>query len=240
MSEMPSIWKQAADSLEERLDEDLLPALYAAVSLPTGEIRDDLDARGVSWYDPLATRGPSLEELDQTADELIESSKRRAGVLGVVGALAGAIAVPPEVLTGLVHSLRLAQRLAVVYGFDPESERGRVLLWRALAAANGIDLPDQGSMDLKVRDLPEAMMSRTPKGGNAAIWVTRKLVRRQTYLLTRRITRLIPGLGTGLAARRAVKGQAAQGARMKAVFRRAWDGGSENLRLSTEAEIVTD
>jgi len=237
---MASIWKQAADSLEDRLDEDLLPALYAAVSLPTGEIRDELDARGVTWYDPLSPRAPSLEELDQTADAVIDSSKRRAGLLGAAGALAGAIAVPPEVLAGLVHSLRLAQRLAVVYGFDPESERGRVLLWRALASANGIDLPEQGSMDLKVRDLPGALISRTPKGGNAAVWVTRRLVRRQTLLLTRRITRLIPGLGTGLAARSSVKGQAAQGAKMKAVFRRAWDGGSENLRLSTEAEIVTD
>lgn len=240
MSEMPPLWKQLLENVEDRLDEDLLPAIYAAVSLPTSEIRDELGERGLIWYDPLGGRAPSLEELDLSAAELIDASRKRAGALGGVGALAGALAVPPEVLASLVHSLRLAQRLAVVYGFDPETDRGRVLMWRALAAAHDIDLPDQGSLDLKMKDLPAALASQAPSGKNAAVWVTRRMVRYSTRQLTRRVTRLIPGLGTGMAVWRSSRGQEAQGRKMQAIYRGAWDGGGINLRLSTEAEVVPD
>ncbi len=237
---MPSLWKLLIENVGDRLDEDLLPALYAAVSLPTEAIRRELDERELIWYEPGAGRAPSLEELDLSAERLIDTSRRRAGALGGVGALAGALAVPPEVLASLVHSLRLAQRLAVVYGFDPESERGRVLLWRALAAANGIELPDQGSLDLKVKDLPAAIASQVPRGKNAAAWVTRRMVRRTTGQLTRRITRLIPGLGAGVAVWRSSRSQEDQGRKMQAIYRAAWDGGGIDLRLSTEAELVPD
>ena len=113
-----------------------------------------------------------------------------------------------------------------------------MLLWRALAAANGIELPDQGSLDLKMKDLPAAIASQVPRGKNAAAWVTRRMVRRTTAQLTRRITRLIPGLGAGVAAWRSSRSQEDQGRKMQAIYRAAWDGGGIDLRLSTEAELV--
>jgi hypothetical protein len=235
---MPPVWKVILENLEERLDEDLLPALYAAVSLPTSEVREELDGRGLTWHDPLAERPPRLEELDLSAEKLITSSKRRAGALGAAGAFAGAIAVPPEVLASLVHSLRLAQRLAVVYGFDPETDRGKLMMWRALAAAYGIDLPPQVTMDLKVKDLPGALASQAPQGKSAAVWVGKRMVKSQTARLTKRVTRLIPGLGTGLAVYRSQASQEKQGRVMQETFKRAWDGGGEDLRGATEAEIV--
>jgi len=235
---MPTLWRQILDNLEERLDEDLLPALYAAVSLPTSEIREELEARDVRFYDPLAADEATSEELALSADKLIYTSERRAGVIGAAGALAGAVAVPPEVLASLVHSLRLAQRLAVLYGFDPETDAGRMLLWRAIGAAHGVSIPEQGTMNLKVRDLPTALGRQVPTGSHAAAWVTRKIVYRSLASATKRVTRLVPGLGMGVGAWSSRKLQRAQGEKMRAVYQAAWAGIATDLSGAEEAVEV--
>ena len=235
---MPSLWRQIRDNLEERLDEDLLPALYAAVSLPTSEIRAELDERQVRYFDPLTGDDTSAEELEICAEVLIQTSERRAGVIGAAGAVAGAVAVPPEVLASMVHSLRLAQRLAVLYGFDPETDAGRILLWRAIGAAYGVTIPEQGSMNLKVRDLPNALGRQVPTGSHAAAWVTRKIVYRSLATATKRITRLVPGLGMGVGAWSSRKLQRAQGEKMRGVFQAAWSGLAGDLSAAVEAEEI--
>jgi len=142
------------------------------------------------------------------------------------------------VLAGLVHTLRLGQRLAVIYGIDPDTERGKVLLWKAVGAAFDLQLPDQGTLDLKVRDLPTAFGKQLPQGEQqAAAWMTRHLVRRSLRQATRRVTRLLPGLDVGLSAWSSRKRVAAQGERMRTVFRAAWDGDSLQGDIS-EAEVL--
>ncbi len=158
--------------------------------------------------------------------------------MGVAGALGGAVSVRAEVLAGLVHTLRLGQRLAVVYGIDPDSERGKVLLWRAIGAAFELDMPNQGTLDLRVRDLPNALGKQLPEGQTqAAAWMTRHLVRRSLRQATRRVTRLVPGLDVGLSAWSSRKRAGTQGERMREVFRAAWDGDSLEGDIS-EAEVL--
>lgn len=220
---MASTFGIILDNLGERLDEELLPALYAAASAPTVEIRVWMEENGVVYVDRETGRVPSTAELDEAAERLIGHARDRATMLGAASGLAGAVAVPPEVLASLVQTLRLAQRLAVLHGIDPETDAGKLLLWRALAAAYEIELPD-GTLGLKVRELPDLVRQQLPATRQATAWLTRQLVVRTVATVAGRITRLIPGLGAGLAAAGARRRAIDMGARMNEVLRRAGEG----------------
>ncbi len=214
--------RKLRDVVEDRLDQDLLPSLYAACSLRTSEIIKGLQAKGIVFSDWRQPTRPGLSELDQSAERVIEAAKVKAGVIGAAGGIGGAVGVAPEVLASLVHTLRMAQRLAVVYGFDPETDTGRVMLWRALASAYDVELPEQAQLDLRVRDLPQAAAKQLPKGGAAAAMVVRRVVNTATSRIIGRGIRLIPGLTIGLAASRAYSQGEKKGERMQAVFRKGW------------------
>ena len=155
--------------IQDRLDQDLLPSLYAACSLRTSEILTEFAARSIVFSDWRTDQPrPGLSTLDDSAKLLIDQAKVRAGVIGAAGGIGGAVGVAPEVLASLVHTLRMAQRLGVIYGFNPETDRGRVMLWRALAAAYDVELPEQAQLDLRMRDLPGAAARQVPKSEAAA------------------------------------------------------------------------
>ncbi len=213
-------------ALGERLDEDLLPAVYAAVSVPTAEIRAWMQASGIAHVDPEAGgRGGALPqgsgELEESANRVIAHARDRATALGIAGGFVGAVAIPPEILASMVSTLRLAQRLAVLHGFDPETEAGRIVMWRALAAAYEVKLPTQGPVGLRVRELPDVLRSQVPATRQASAWLARQVVLRTTASVVGRFTRLVPGLGAGLAGFSAHRRTNAMGAKMVAVYARA-------------------
>lgn len=214
---MVSPWKNLTAGIEERLDEELLPAIYATLSVSTQTLRDDLERLG----HPLDPGNASIDDLDAAADDLVQSAAKKAMAIGAAGGFGGAVAIPPEVVAQLVGSLRLAQRLGVLYGFDPETDRGNMLLWQAMAEAHGVSLPKEGSLDIRVRDLPRALGGQRPDAREAATWMMRQIVRRAIRNTTRKFTRWIPGLTVGLSARGSYRQAQAQGASMKDVFRRA-------------------
>ncbi len=207
--------------LRTRLDGDLLPALYAAVSVPTAQIRADLREEGLAYVDSQAGQWPSSQQLEETSSRVVKHARRRGVGLGVASGLVGAVAIPPEVLGGLVLALRLGQRLAVVHGFDPETNAGRLVLWRAVAAAYDIDLPAQSQVGMRVRDLPELLRSQLPAGPQAATWMARQVGVRAAVSVVSEITRFIPGLGAGIAGFSAHRRTEAMSARMLVVFRRS-------------------
>ena len=218
---MASPWSVLLQAMGERLDEDLLPAVYAAASVPTADIRQFFRDNGLAHLDPQAGANPGLPELEAAADRVIATARGRAAALGAVGGLAGAIAIPPEVLASLVQTLRLAQRLGVLYGFDPETETGKLVMWRAIAAGYEITLPSQGPIGLKVRDLPDVLRNQVPATRQASGWVARQVATRSVMSVANRVTRLIPGLGAGMAAWGAHRRIDAMGHRMAAVYARA-------------------
>ncbi|MFZ5480277.1 MAG: EcsC family protein [Myxococcota bacterium] len=235
---MASAFGDLFASLGERLDEDLLPALYAAASVPTADVRSWLRENGIAHVDPAAGTVATAAELDEAARRVVSQTRDRATVLGVASGLVGAVAVPPEVLASVVQTLRLAQRLAVLYGFDPETDAGKVVLWRAIAAAYEVELPQQGPVGLKVRELPDLVRAQLPATQQATAWLTRQVVVRTIASVAGRVTRLIPGLGAGLAGYGARKRIAEQGERMIAVLARASEGVPFELEGETDAVEV--
>jgi len=207
--------------VKDRLDGDILPSLYAAVSVPTATIRADLRDDGLRFIDSDTGQWPTEQELDESAKRATVASQRRGAGLGIASGIVGAVAIPPEVLAGLVLALRLGQRLAVIYGFDPETDAGRLVLWRAIAAAYDIELPQQAQVGMRVRDLPELLKSQLPASQQAATWMARQVAVRALMTGVSRVTRLIPGLGAGVAGYSAHRRIDAMAKRMLTVFKRS-------------------
>lgn len=238
---MASPFSIILESLGERLDEDLLPALYAAASVPTAEIRAWLREAGHAHLDADTGSFPAASDLDEAAVAVVRVTRDRATMLGLASGFVGPVAIPPEVLASMVQVLRLAQRLAVLYGFDPETDAGKVMLWRAIAAAYEVEMPMQGPVGLKVRELPELLRAQLPATRQATVWLARQVVVRTITSMASRITRYIPGLGAGLAGMGARRRTDAMGARMIAVYRRGCDAIDFDLEGEESAiEVVTE
>ena len=229
---MATAWKEIAKAIEERLESELVPAVYATLSVPTEQIQRELKQGG-----HLGDR-PTPADRDQAADALIAGAARTATALGAVGGLGGAAALAPEILGQLIGSLRLAQRLATVYGFDPHAENGAQLLWRAMAAAHGVNMPAAGRMDVSLGELKQVLGKQPTEPSYAATWMLQQILRRTTSAIARRTSRWIPGVGMGVSALAAGKRMAGQGARMKAVYRGAFEHDPDPGEDIEEAWVV--
>ena len=221
MSPWQVLLETLGDELRDRLDGDLLPSLYAAVSVPTEVIRATFRAEGIAFIDANAGQWPDALSLEESAKQVIAHARRRGVSLSVVSGLVGAVAIPPEVLASLVRALRLGQRMAVVFGFDPETNAGRLVLWRAVAAAYDLEMPSQAQVGMRVSDLPELLKSQLPSTQGVATWMGKRVARRVAMTAVKRATRLVPGLGVGVAGFTAHRRVDAMGARMLNVFRRS-------------------
>jgi hypothetical protein len=229
-------WRIVLDALGARLDTDLLPAIYDAASVPTPLIREELIAANLAFRDPTAGLEPDAAALADAVSRLSRQASRRSLAVGAASGLVGAAAIPPEVLATLVQTLRMGQRLAVIYGFDPDTDAGRIVLWRALAAAWDVDFPDQGRLSLKVSELPALLRAQAPATQSAAGWLARQVTGRALLSVASRVTRLVPGLGAGLAALGAQRRTAVMASRMAEVFSRAVE--SETWALAGEEIAV--
>lgn len=80
-----------------------------------------------------------LEQLDAIAEKLIRDAARLALAEGAGFGLGGIITLVPDagILTAI--TLRLIQRLCLLYGFETRGHDERVELWLAAATATGVD-----------------------------------------------------------------------------------------------------
>ena len=216
---MPSPMRQVWNNLAERFDEELFPTLYAAASLSTEDIRSELDTLGLARLG--VDTAPAPHELELASRAVIARSCRRAAARGALAGAGGLLAVPPEAAASAVQSIRLAQRLVVVWGFDPETDLGQIHLARSLAAAFEVELPEQGPIDMRVRDLARLTRPKVPELRNQTTALARVLATRSVVSLATRFTRWIPGVGAGLGAIGAHRGLHRQGERMVTYLRRS-------------------
>ncbi|MFT7519117.1 MAG: hypothetical protein ACI9MC_001257 [Kiritimatiellia bacterium] len=203
---------QAFFSAAGRVDEESVRSLYAAMSVPTERERARLRRAHHVFVDPLIEM-PDVRSVARTADRLIEQAAFSLTALGAIAGMGGAASVPPEVVANMVGVVRLAQRLAVVYGFDPERERGAMALRRALSAGLQVDLPEGGPMGLKLSDLPRILAPEAPR--EVTVAMTRALVRKSAWMVVGSVARFIPFVSAGAGAARARRRTREVGGRMK-------------------------
>lgn len=172
-----------------RADDGLLAGSYRALSVTTDSERARLRAARRPFADPEALEPVPLQALDATADWLVERAARPAGQASGLMGLAGALGVAPEALGLVWIAVRLAQRLAIVYGFDPHSDPGRMVLWRALAAAFELELPEGGRVGMRASELPALFAPRRVRPRTVGSELAGQMVRRAAHLTASRRTR---------------------------------------------------
>ena len=80
-----------------------------------------------------------MERLDAIATALIRHAERLALAEGAGFGLGGMVTFLPDASLLTVITLRLIQRLSLLYGFEAHSSDQRDEMWKAAAAAAGID-----------------------------------------------------------------------------------------------------
>lgn len=80
-----------------------------------------------------------IERLDEIAERLIRDAQRLAMLEGAGFGLGGMITLMPDVSLLTAITLRLIQRLCLLYGFEARGQEERIELWLAAATAAGID-----------------------------------------------------------------------------------------------------
>jgi hypothetical protein len=101
-------------------------------------------------------RDVPLEKLDAIAERLIHDSQRLALAQGAGFGLGGMITLLPDASLLTIITLRLIQRLCLLYGFEEKGQDERLELWLAAAAAAGIDF----SKDLAEKQMLEKLAPR--------------------------------------------------------------------------------
>ncbi len=192
---------------------------------------------GIAFVDEAAGEWPDAEALARSVARVSKEASRKSAALGAIGGLAGVLAIAPELAAQLVASLRLAQRLAVVYGFDPETDHGKLVLARALAAAWEVQLPDSARVTTRISDL--TVMARSGGNSEALVgWAGRQVASKSVAVLVGRVVRLVPGLGAGVGGVLAWRRQQLHARRMAAVYAGAIESAPFDLGDESVADEV--
>lgn len=97
-----------------------------------------------------------LARLDAIANSLIKDTERLALLEGAGFGLGGLITIIPDAGFLTVLTLRLIQKLCLLYGFEHSGDGERVELWITAAAASGVDF----GKDLAEKQLVEKLAPR--------------------------------------------------------------------------------
>ena len=97
-----------------------------------------------------------MDKLDAIAERLIHDAQRLALAQGAGFGLGGMLTLVPDASLLTVITLRLIQRLCLLYGFEQKGSDQRIELWLAEAAAAGIDF----SKDFAEKQMVEKLAPR--------------------------------------------------------------------------------
>jgi hypothetical protein len=141
------------------------------------EFRRELAEKHRLWVpDFTRMRDVPVERLDEIAAKLIHDSERLALAEGATFGLGGMFTLLPDASFLTIITLRLIQRLCLLYGFEAGGFDQRLELWKAAAAAAGMDYgKDLAEKQLGEKLAPRVMRRLAVKLGTEAAekWVAR-------------------------------------------------------------------
>jgi uncharacterized protein (DUF697 family) len=121
-------------------------------------------------------RDVPLERLDAIAKKLIRDAERLAMAEGAGMGLGGMLTILPDASLLTAITLRLIQRLCLLYGFEGSGPGDRTELWLAAATATGVDYGKDLAQKQMIEKLAPRIMERLAvKVGQEAAekWVAR-------------------------------------------------------------------
>jgi uncharacterized protein (DUF697 family) len=101
-------------------------------------------------------RDVPIEKLDAIAKRMIHDAQRLAMAQGAGFGLGGVLTVIPDAGLLTLITLRLIQKLCLLYGFEENGAERRIQMWTAAAAAAGIDF----TKDLAEKQMVERLAPR--------------------------------------------------------------------------------
>ncbi len=111
-----------------------------SIEIDPDDFRGELSDKYGLWVPDFARmKDVPLERLDTIAKTLIRDAERLALAEGAGFGLGGMITFLPDASVLTVITLRLIQRLSLLYGFETRGRDRRIEMWKAAAAAAGID-----------------------------------------------------------------------------------------------------
>jgi uncharacterized protein (DUF697 family) len=111
-----------------------------SIEIDPEDFRKQLARKHKLWVPDFARmRDVPIERLDAIAASLIRDAERIALAEGAGFGLGGMITFLPDASLLTVITLRLIQRLSLLYGFETHEQDQRIEMWKAAAAAAGID-----------------------------------------------------------------------------------------------------
>jgi uncharacterized protein (DUF697 family) len=111
-----------------------------SVEIDPEVFRRELASKHGLWVADFARmKDVPLERLDAIATSLIRDSERLALAEGAGFGLGGMVTFLPDAGLLTLITLRLIQRLCLLYGFESRGQDARIEMWKAAAAAAGID-----------------------------------------------------------------------------------------------------
>lgn len=128
-----------------------------SVEIDPEDFRRQLAGKHGLWVPDFARmRDVPIEQLDAIAAALIRDAERLALAEGAGFGLGGMIMFLPDASFLTVITLRLIQRLSLLYGFETHGRDQRIEMWKAAAAAAGIDY----GKDLAEKQILEKLVPR--------------------------------------------------------------------------------
>ena len=111
-----------------------------SVEIDADNFRKYLSEKHALWVPHFGRmRDVPVEKLDAIAERLIHDAQRLALAQGAGFGLGGMITVLPDASLLTIITLRLIQRLCLLYGFEEHGQEQRVEMWIAAASAAGVD-----------------------------------------------------------------------------------------------------
>ena len=203
--------------LEVRTNKDLLPALLSRLGLTKATILQELDELGaVSGF----TANTELHQLDESVRLLERRKEKRSMMWGSLAAMGGALSLTPEAFAQVAFELRRSQRLSVVFGFDPHSPLGELLVWKSLADAFEIELPEQTRLGIEIRSFSRPKTSAPAASTQAGVVL--ELILASHSASSRKTSRILPIVGAGPHALELRRQRRKRHQRMALHFREAW------------------
>src|SRR6266436_2350994 len=128
-----------------------------SIEIDPEDFRHQLANKHQLWVPDFARmKDVPTERLDAIAAALIRDAERLALAEGAGLGLGGMITFLPDASLLTIITLRLIQRLSLLYGFEARGRDQRIEMWKAAAAASGIDY----GKDLAEKQLLEKLAPR--------------------------------------------------------------------------------
>jgi uncharacterized protein (DUF697 family) len=128
-----------------------------SIEIDPEDFRQHLANKHGLWVPDFARmKDVPTERLDAIAKALIRDAERLALAEGAGFGLGGMITFLPDASLLTVITLRLIQRLSLLYGFEARGSDQRIEMWKAAAAASGIDY----GKDLVEKQILEKLVPR--------------------------------------------------------------------------------